>query len=180
MSRVLTLIALLISTAAAADTRYTVILGGNKAGIQTSSVTPDGVREINFEFNDRGRGPKLTARIKVNDAGLPTQLQTSGNDYLKVPVKETFTLERGVARWENDAEKGEKQLNAPAVLPQPANNPGRDRTTRERPVASKRSHAASAARRAGDDPARRRDDSAVGPRLTPRDQLRDLRPGLRA
>lgn len=114
MSRVLTLIALLISTTAVADTRYTVLMGGNKAGIQTSSVTPDGVREMNFEYNDRGRGPKLTARIKVNDAGLITQLQTNGNDYLKVPVKETFTLDRGVARWQNDAEKGEKKLTAPA------------------------------------------------------------------
>lgn len=115
MSRLVPLIALFISIAAtAAETRYTVILGGNKAGIQTSSVAADGVREMGFEFNDRGRGPKLTARIKVNDAGLPTQVQTSGNDYLKTPVKETFTLDQGVARWQNDAEQGERKLGAPA------------------------------------------------------------------
>lgn len=98
----------------AETTRHTVILGGNKAGIQTSTVGADGVREVTYEFNDRGRGPKLTARIKVNDAGLPISVQTSGNDYLKVAVKEAFTLEQGVARWQNDAEKGERKLGGPA------------------------------------------------------------------
>ena len=119
MSRPMALIALLMTTsvsmsAMAAETRHTVILGGNKAGIQTSTVGADGVREVTYEFNDRGRGPKLTARIKVNEAGLPVSVQTSGNDYLKVAVKETFTLDQGVARWKNDAENGERKLTAPA------------------------------------------------------------------
>ncbi len=55
--------------ALAAETRYTVVFGGNKAGIQTTNVTADGTREVAYEFTDRGRGPKLTARIKVNEAG---------------------------------------------------------------------------------------------------------------
>jgi len=98
----------------AAETRHTVILGGNKAGIQTSMVAADGTREVSYEFTDRGRGPKLTTRIKVNEAGLPVSVQTSGNDYLKVPVKEAFTLEQGMARWQNDAESGQSKLTAPA------------------------------------------------------------------
>lgn len=100
--------------ALAAETRHTVILGGNKAGIQTLTVAADGTREVSYEFTDRGRGPKLTGRIKLNEAGLPVSVQTSGNDYLKVPVKETFTLDKGVARWHNDAESGERKLTAPA------------------------------------------------------------------
>jgi hypothetical protein len=108
-------LATLISLQApAAETRHTVILSGNKAGIQTTTVAADGTREVTFEYNDRGRGPKLTAHIKVNDAGLPVAVQTTGNDYLKVPVKETFALDQGVARWHNDAENGEKKLTAPA------------------------------------------------------------------
>jgi imidazolonepropionase-like amidohydrolase len=100
--------------ALAAETRYTVVFGGNKAGIQTTNVTADGTREFSYEFNDRGRGPKLNARIKVDDAGLPISVQTRGNDYLKVAVQETFTLDQGVARWKNDAESGERKLTAPA------------------------------------------------------------------
>lgn len=104
----------LSASAAEAPVRHTVVLGGNRAGVQTSIVGADGVREVTFEFNDRGRGPKLTSRTKLNDAGVPIWVQTSGNDYLKAPVAETFTLENGVARWKNDAEKGEKKLTAPA------------------------------------------------------------------
>lgn len=119
MSRSTALFVLLITLGASlssygAETRHTVILGGNKAGIQTSTVGADGVREVEFEFNDRGRGPKLSSRIKINEAGLPVSVQTTGNDYLKVAVKETFTLGQGVARWQNDAENGERKLTAPA------------------------------------------------------------------
>jgi len=115
MSRLLTLFALLMPTIVMAQpVRHTVLFGGNRAGVQTSSLGADGVREISFEFNDRGRGPKITSRFKVDAAGLVVDVQTSGNDYLKVPVTETFTLQNGVARWKNNAENGEKKLTGPA------------------------------------------------------------------
>src|SRR5688500_20373217 len=117
MPRLLTFLALLISatvsapawsaSSASEPVRHTVVLGGSRAGVQTATVGADGVREVTFEFNDRGRGPKLTARIKLNEAGVPVAVQTSGNDYLKAAVNETFTLENGVARWKNDAESAE-------------------------------------------------------------------------
>ena len=118
MSRFLALMALLAPTIvvaqAVAPVRHTVILSGNRAGVQTATIDADGVREITFEFNDRGRGPKISSRIKVDDAGLPVSVQTTGNDYLKVPVTETFTLQDGVARWKNNAESGDKKLTEPA------------------------------------------------------------------
>src|SRR5688500_14347107 len=110
MSRLVALLALLVAnvcwSAHAAETRHIVILGGNKAGIQTSKVAADGTREIKFEFNDRGRGPDLTSRIELGEAGLPRSVQTAGKNYLKIEVQETFTLDRDVARWRNDAENG--------------------------------------------------------------------------
>ncbi|MDT5271636.1 MAG: hypothetical protein QOH49_3822 [Acidobacteriota bacterium] len=96
------------------ETRYTVILVGNPAGFQTSTVKPDGTREFAFEYNDRGRGPKYRTTIRLDAQGLPVSLDTSGNDYLKAPVSETFTFENGVARWKNSAEAGEKRLAANA------------------------------------------------------------------
>ena len=115
MSRLLTLLALLMPTLVMAETvRHTVLLAGNRAGVQTSTVGADGVREVNFEFNDRGRGPKLTTRYKVDAAGLVVDVQSSGNDYMKVPVTETFTLQNAVARWKNNAENGDKKLSGPA------------------------------------------------------------------
>ncbi|MBV8859438.1 MAG: amidohydrolase family protein [Acidobacteria bacterium] len=93
-------------------TRYTVLMVGNPAGSETSAVRPDGAREFTYEFNDRGRGPKYRTVIRLDAAGLPVSLDTSGNDYLKAPVAETYSFENGVARWKNSSEAGEKRLAA--------------------------------------------------------------------
>src|ERR1700755_1428642 len=106
--------ALALSVFAQSETRYTVLLTGKNAGVQTSNLRPDGAREFTFEYGDRGRGPKLTTTIKLDSNGLPVSLNTTGNDYLKAPVAELFTFERGVARWKNTAESGEKKLAANA------------------------------------------------------------------
>src|SRR5690349_13854861 len=96
------------------ETRYTVLMMGKPAGSETSTVRRDGSREFTFEYNDRGRGPKYRTLIRLDAAGLPVSLDTSGNDYLKAPVAETFTFENGVARWKNSAEAGEKRLTTGA------------------------------------------------------------------
>jgi len=116
MSRLLTLFALLVPSMvmAQATVRHTMLLGGNRAGEQVVTIDADGVREIHFEFNDRGRGPKQATRMKLDAAGLPVEVQTSGNDYLKSPISESFSARNGVARWKNNAESGEKKLAAPA------------------------------------------------------------------
>jgi imidazolonepropionase-like amidohydrolase len=38
----------------------------------------------------------------------------TGNDYLKSPVTENYSLEAGTARWKNDDEQGEKKISGPA------------------------------------------------------------------
>jgi Amidohydrolase family len=96
------------------ETRYSVLMLGKPAGSQTSVVKPDGAREYAFEFSDRGRGPKLTTRIRLDAEAVPVSLETTGNDYLKAPVAETFSFENGVARWKNTAEAGERRLASKA------------------------------------------------------------------
>ncbi|HEX6733084.1 MAG TPA: amidohydrolase family protein [Pyrinomonadaceae bacterium] len=90
--------------------RYTVLMMGKPAGAQTTVVKPDGLREFTFEYNDRGRGPKLTSRFKIDADGLPVSVETTGNDYMKGPVNETLKVVDGVARWHSAAESGEKKL----------------------------------------------------------------------
>jgi Amidohydrolase family len=92
--------------------RYTVLMMEKPAGVQTSVVKADAVREFTFEYNDRGRGPKLTSLVKLDERGVPVSVETSGHDYLKAPVLETFkfTQEEGLARWKNNAESGEQKL----------------------------------------------------------------------
>ena len=45
--------------------RYTIRMAGNVAGSEVDSYFPDGHVESAFEYNDRGRGPKITARYEV-------------------------------------------------------------------------------------------------------------------
>jgi imidazolonepropionase-like amidohydrolase len=94
--------------------RYTLIMSGNKAGFQTTTQNPDGSLKVHYEYNDRGRGPNMDEVIQLSRSGLPTKVQSSGVDYLKAPVSETFSLENGKAVWKNRAESGEKTVKGDA------------------------------------------------------------------
>jgi hypothetical protein len=98
---------------ASAD-RYTFLLMGNLAGQQAVWTAADGSLHIFFQFNDRGRGPKTTSILKLDSSGVPVSESITGNDYLKSPVTENFSLDGGTARWKNDNEQGGKKISASA------------------------------------------------------------------
>ncbi len=93
----------------AKQTRYAVLIMEKPAGMQTSTVAADGLRSLSYEFNDRGRGPQLTAKVRLDAAGVPVSVEMDGVDYIKAPVTERFSLANGVARWKNTAEAGEQK-----------------------------------------------------------------------
>jgi imidazolonepropionase-like amidohydrolase len=93
--------------AAAKTIRYTIRMAGNAAGSEVDTYFPDGHVESAFEFNDRGRGPKTTARYEVRPDGMISRMSVTGNDYLKAPVDEQFTLAKDRAQWKSKAEKGD-------------------------------------------------------------------------
>lgn len=111
---VVNIFAFAASVSAQQETRYTFLRMDKLAGAQVSRITPEGIREYDFEFNDRGRGPKTKTRIRLDADGIPISIETVGNNYLKAPVAETFSIAGGLARWKNSAEQGEKQLAAKA------------------------------------------------------------------
>src|SRR5712692_4577465 len=84
-----------------ASRKYTVVMAGHVAGSQTVA-TNGRQRTIDFEFNARGRGPKIHTVITTDARSITTSLTTSGNDYLKAPVSETFASRA----WSNGAERG--------------------------------------------------------------------------
>lgn len=127
-SRVATLALALSAVAVAAgaeesvrELRYSILMLGNPAGSQVTQVTRTAggeVREIAWEYNDRGRGPKLRQRIEIDGRGLISLLETSGNDYMKTPVTERFARDAaGTARWSNPSEKGEQAAASAAAYP---------------------------------------------------------------
>jgi imidazolonepropionase-like amidohydrolase len=90
---------------------YSMLLMGTLAGQQAVWTAADGTLHIFFQFNDRGRGPKTTSILKLGANGIPVSETVTGNDYLKSPVAENYSLESGTARWKNTAEQGEKKVS---------------------------------------------------------------------
>ena len=100
--------------AEAAAGRWNVLVMGNVAGSLQQSAPEAGVLAYDFEFNDRGRGPKLSTRYRLADDGTPVRVETTGNEYFKAPVAETFTLADGRAAWSNRGEHGEAAVDGRA------------------------------------------------------------------
>lgn len=90
---------------AAGEVRFKALMFGNPAG-QAVCRRAAGGGECDFEYNDRGRGPKLHEAFAVDAAGLPVKIEITGNDYLKVPVRETFSRTAQGAAWKNQGENG--------------------------------------------------------------------------
>jgi hypothetical protein len=99
-----------------------IVTMGIPSGSQTVAADAGGVTRAEFSFNDRGRGDHIVATWKLDAAGVLTEYQGSGNDYMKAPVTETFHLTAGKASWQNRAERGDKALSGEAFY-MPVNAP---------------------------------------------------------
>lgn len=103
--------------------RYTILLSGNRAGTHVATGQPDGSIRYAYEFNDRGRGPKIEQWVALGPRGIPTAMEINGNDYFKAPVEEKFTFHGGTATWKNRAEDG-KRTTTPAFYVSLSGAPG--------------------------------------------------------
>jgi imidazolonepropionase-like amidohydrolase len=90
--------------------RYSVLIAGNKAGVDITWRTSDDTRRVFFAYNDRGRGPQIEETYVIAPDGTLRSLKISGADYYKTPIIETFSVEQGRAYWKNQAEDGEKPV----------------------------------------------------------------------
>jgi imidazolonepropionase-like amidohydrolase len=99
---------------AAEPQRWTARMTGNEAGFMTVERDADGTIRTHFEYNDRGRGPKVDSRLVLGPDGTPASLTVEGNEYYKGPVAERFSRAGGKATWKNRAEQGESASAANA------------------------------------------------------------------
>jgi imidazolonepropionase-like amidohydrolase len=91
-----------------------IFIQGNPAGTQTVKDEPAGVMRVEYSYNDRGRGDHIVATWKLDAAGVPTEYQGTGNDYMKAPVEEHFEIKNGKASWKNRSEQGEQAVKGEA------------------------------------------------------------------
>ena len=99
-----------------------VLLQGNAAGTQTVQIDSTGATRDEYSYNDRGRGDHIAAIWKLDAAGVPTEYEGHGNDYMKAPIEERFEIQNGTARWKNRSEQGEQAVTGEAFYV-PANVP---------------------------------------------------------
>jgi imidazolonepropionase-like amidohydrolase len=106
----------LCASAAAAPSGRTdeILIQGIASGTQTVATDADGGTRAEYSYNDRGRGDHIVATWKLDAAGVPIEYAGSGNDYMKAPVEERFSLEDGTAVWKNRTEDGNRKITAPA------------------------------------------------------------------
>ena len=86
--------------------RYNMVMNGKPAGSEVDNFDLAGHIDSAFEFNDRGRGPKIAAHYTLSSAGLPAAVVITGHDYLNAPVDERLTVQGGQAHWKSTTEDG--------------------------------------------------------------------------
>ena len=127
MSSLCTVASLLLASlvpamAGAEPVSDTVLTLGKPSGEQTTEQVGDETL-VRFQFNDRGRGPEISARWHLDAAGIPTAIRIEGKSYLKTPVDERFECAAdGKASWHNENEQGER-AKAPGAFYIPVNSP---------------------------------------------------------
>src|SRR6516225_11995934 len=91
-----------------------ILIQGNLAGTQTISTDAAGLTHVEYSYNDRGRGDHIIATWKLDAAGVPTEYEGRGNNYMKAPVEERFDFKNGKAHWKNRSEQGEQAVTSEA------------------------------------------------------------------
>ena len=83
---------------------YDFVSSKTVRGSQITSVLPDGTIDVRYAYMDRGHGPDLHSRISVGSDGFITSLQTTGVNYSKHSVDETFVDTPSGVHWKNAIE----------------------------------------------------------------------------
>ena len=82
----------------------TVLSDKTPSGQDAVWTTSDGVIHEFFQFNDRGRGPKIYTSYKLDARGVVIAEDSKGVDYMKNPVEEHFAFDGTSASWKNQGE----------------------------------------------------------------------------
>jgi imidazolonepropionase-like amidohydrolase len=94
-----------VGTARAEELRYQFLTAGKVEGGQTIRTAGNTVT-VDYQFNDRGRGPKLHESIVLDDKGLMRSYRVTGKAYMGSKVDERFDFAKGAGSWVSQSDKG--------------------------------------------------------------------------
>ena len=102
-----------LALAADRTVTYDWLTSGEKSGELVITYKSDDSQIADFEFNDRGRGPKISEKIQFDSNGQVISFKVVGKSYMGAPVNETFVIENAVAKWTSADENGNKNVPNP-------------------------------------------------------------------
>ena len=91
---------------------YVILSNGKPSGHELDRFSASGRVDSEFEYNDRGRGPKIAAHYEFGADGLPSRVDITGVNYLKAPVDEHLLPSGHGLKWSSAAEKGKAPARA--------------------------------------------------------------------
>jgi len=86
---------------------YDWVTSGTVSGSLVVEQSADGSLEAAFEFNDRGRGPKISETTLVDENGVLVSLDVRGHAYMGAPVEEKFNADGETVTWSSTLENGQ-------------------------------------------------------------------------
>ncbi|WP_116365352.1 amidohydrolase family protein [Parahaliea mediterranea] len=69
--------------------------------------------DIDYYVDQNGRGPKHHEQVVLDGQGLPVSWQVEGTSLMGGEVSESFIYADGVARWQSQADSGERRVASP-------------------------------------------------------------------
>ena len=117
MKTAVLLTALAFPVAAFGDTtlEYDVLFLGRLGGTQKTVIGDNGRIQVNYSHRSNGRGPDLEEVIRLAPDGTFASYRLEGKTTYGAVLDEQFSIERGRASWTSSAERGFKDLSAPAM-----------------------------------------------------------------
>ena len=92
--------------------QYDWLTMGKKSGEHIVTIKDDKSIEATFEFNDRGRGPKVKELLTFDPKGDITSQRISGNSYMGAKIDEVYRVTNKEFVWKNTQESGSRKIKA--------------------------------------------------------------------
>ena len=93
---------------------YTVMIGGTRVGHLDTVRTGDTVK-IDFDYKNNGRGPTMKEELKLDANGMPVSWKITGNSTFGNAINESFSMQRGTARWTDSTGSGTAKPKGAAI-----------------------------------------------------------------
>jgi imidazolonepropionase-like amidohydrolase len=97
-----------------ATENFTVIIGGTKVGHLDVVRSGDTVK-IDYDYKNNGRGPTMKEELKLDAKGMPVAWKITGNSTFGNAINESFTMQRGTARWTDSTGSGTAKPKGQAI-----------------------------------------------------------------